>query len=210
MVLPLYLAMSAVEFRPIPRPAFLVLEDSQIPPPGVLPVVTDAFRVDRQFLLRLCQGRAGVLLDFERPPSADARELIQGLPCPAAAPPGYAEDGPVFLPPPPLHVPLENYLAPWKGREVWLEAALQKRVITVTAEGAVISPVSPSGELSGGFYSEVLCCRFTQKLTEDRAVFTLFDTPDTLKRKLERAASLGVTRAVGLYLELGEKHLSSP
>ena len=210
MVLPLYLAMSALEFQPIPHPAFLVLEDSQIPPTGVLPVVTDAFKVDRQFLLRLCQGRAGVLLDFERPPSADARELIQGLPCPAAAPPGYAEDGPIFLPPPPLHVPLENYLAPWKDREVWLEAALQKQVITVTAEGAVISPVSPSGELSGGFYSEALCCRFTQKLTEDRAVFTLFDTPDTLKRKLERAASLGVTQAVGLYLELGEKHLSSP
>ena len=210
MVLPLYLAMSAVEFRPIPHPAFLVLEDSQIPPPGVLPVVTDAFRVDRQFLLRLCQGREALLLDFERPPSADTKKLIQDLPCPAAAPPGYAEEGPVFLPPPPLHVPLENYLAPWKDREVWLEAALQKQVITVTAEGAVISPVSPSGELSGGFYSETLCCRFTQKLTEDRAVFTLFDTPDTLKRKLERAASLGVTRAVGLYLELGEKHLSSP
>ena len=82
MVLPLYLAMSAVEFRPIPRPAFLVLEDSQIPPTGVLPVVTDAFRVDRQFLLRLCQGRAGVLLDFERPPSADTKKLIQDLPCP--------------------------------------------------------------------------------------------------------------------------------
>ena len=202
--------MSAVEFRPIPHPAFLVLEDSQIPPPGVLPVVTDAFRVDRQFLLRLCQGREALLLDFERPPSADTKKLIQDLPCPAAAPPGYAEEGPVFLPPPPLHVPPENYLAPWKDREVWLEAALQKQVITVTAEGAVISPVSPSGELSGGFYSETLCCRFTQKLTEDRAVFTLFDTPDTLKRKLERAASLGVTRAVGLYLELGEKHLSSP
>ena len=207
MVLPLYLAMSAVEFRPIPRPAFLVLEDSQIPPPGVLPVVTDAFRVDRQFLLRLCQG---VLLDFERPPSTDARELIQGLPCPAAAPPGYSENGPVFLPPPPLHVPLEEYLSPWAGREIWLEAALQKQVITVTAEGAQISPVSSSGEPSGGYYSEALCCRFTQKFTEDRAVFTLFDTPDTLKCKLDRAASLGVTRAVGLYLELVEKHLSSP
>ena len=210
MVLPLYLAMSALEFRPIPHPAFLVLEDSQMPPPGVLPVVTDAFKVDRQFLLRLCQGREALLLDFEHPPSADTRKLIQGLPCPAAAPPGYSEDGPVFLPPPPLHVPPETYLAPWKGREVWLEAALQKQVITVTAEGSEFSPVSSSGELSGGFYSEALCCRFTQKLTEDRAVFTLFDTPDTLKRKLERAASLGVTRAVGLYLELGEKHLSSP
>lgn len=210
MVLPLYLAMSAVEFRTIPRPAFLVLDDSRMPPPGALPVVTDAFRVDRQFLLRLCQGREGVLLDFEYPPSADTRKLIHDLPCPAAAPPGYAENDPVFLPPPPLHVPLEKYLSPWAGREIWLEAALQKQVVTVTAEGAQISPVSSSGELSGGYYSETLCCRFTQKFTEDRAVFTLFDTPETLKRKLARAAGLGVTRAVGLYLELGEKHLSSP
>ena len=210
MVLPLYLAMSAVEFRTIPRPAFLVLEDSRMPPPGVLPVVTDAFQVDRQFLLRLCQGREGLLLDFEHPPSADAHELIQGLPCPAAAPPGYSDDGPVFLPPPPLHVPLEEYLSPWTGREIWLEAALQKQVVTVTAEGTEFSPVSFYGELSGGFYTEALCCRYTQKFTEDRAVFTLFDTPETLKRKLDHAADLGVTRAVGLYLELGEKHLSSP
>ena len=210
MVLPLYLAMTALEFHPSPQAAFLLLEPWEVPPPGVLTVVTDRFPLDKQVLLQLCQGCDGLLLDFERPPSADARALLQGLSCPAAAPPGYSDTGAVFLPPAPLHVPLETYLAPWKGREVWLEAALQKQVITVTASGAEISPVSSSGELSGGFYSERLRCRFIQELTEDRAVFTLFDTPDTLKRKLERAAGLGVTRSVGLYLELGEKHLSSP
>ena len=35
--------------------------------------------------------------------------------------------------------------------------------------------------------------------------FTLFDTRDSLQQKLEKAHSLGVTRAVGLYQELGQK-----
>ena len=209
MVFPLYLAMSAMELTPIPNPAFLVLEDSQIPPPGTLPVVTDAFRVDRQLLLQLCQGREAVLLDFEHPPSVDTRELIRDLPCPAAAPPGYREDGPVFLPPPPLHIPLEAYLSPWNGREIWLEAALQKQVITVTAEGCTVFPPCTNRDLQDGFYSEMLHCRFSQSFTDSRALFTLFDTPDTLRSKLNHAASLGVTRAVGLYQELREKHMSA-
>ena len=209
MVLPLYLAMSAVEMRPIPRPAFLVLEDSQIPPAGVLPVITDAFPPDRKTLLRLCQGREAVLLDFERPPTAEVREMIRHLPCPIAAPPGYANESPVFLPPAPLHVPMEEYLSPWKGREIWLEAALQRQVVTVTAKGSAVFPPCTNTDLDDGFYSEKLCCRFTQNFSEKRAVFTFFDTPETLRIKLDRAAELGVTRAVGLYQELGEKHMST-
>ena len=209
MVLPLYLAMSAVEMRPIPRPAFLVLEDFQIPPAGVLPVITDAFPPDRHWLLRVCQGREAVVLDFERPPTAEVREMIRHLPCPAAAPPGYADDGPVFLPPAPLHLPLEKYLAPWKGREIWLEAAVQRQTVTVTADGAAAGPACMNSNLTDGFYCEKLFCRFNQSFSENRAVFTLFDTPDTLRRKLDRAAELGVARAVGLFQELGEKHMST-
>ena len=209
MVLPLYLAMSAVEMRPIPHPAFLVLEDSQTPPAGVLPVITDAFPPDRQTLLRLCQGRDAVLLDFERPPTAQVREMIRDLPCPAGAPPGYAHEGPLFLPPAPLHVPMEEYLSPWKGREIWLEAALQRQVVTVTAEGCTVFPPCTNTDFEGGFYSEKLQCRFRQNFSENQAVFTLFDTPDTLRIKLDRAGELGVTRAIGLFQELGEKHMST-
>ena len=209
MVLPLYLAMSAPEFRPIPCSAFLVLEDAKIPPAGVLPVITDAFPLDRQRLLRLCQGREAVLLDFEHPPTAETRAQIRGLPCPAGAPPGYADEGPVFLPPAPLHVPMDEYLSPWKGREIWLEAALQKQVITVTSEGVAVFPPCTNTDFEGGFYSEKLQCRFLQTFSENRAVFTLFDTPDTLRIKLNQAAELGVTRAVGLFQELGEKHMST-
>ena len=209
MVLPLYLAMSASEMRPIPHPSFLVLDDRQIPPAGALPVITDAFPMDRQTLLRLCRGREAVLLDFERPPTAKVREMVRHLPCPAAAPPGYADEGPVFLPPAPLHVPMEEYLSPWKGREIWLEAALQKQVLTVTAEGCTVFPPCTNPDLTDGFFSEKLCCRFTQNFSENRAVFTFFDTPDTLRIKLDRAAELGVTRAIGLFQELVEKHMST-
>ena len=206
MVLPLYLAMTALEFRPIPCPAFLMLSPGDSVPPGdALPVLTDREPLDGhaiEALRRACQGREAVLLDFERPPTAEVRDWIRSLPCPAAAPPGYCEDGPVFLPPPPLHVTPEAYLAPWKGREVWLEAALLRQSVTVTSGGTVFSAPAPSGDCSGGFHSEELCCRFTQELFKDRAVFTIFDTPETLTEKLDRAAALGVTRAVGLYQEL--------
>lgn len=203
MVLPLYLAMSALEFRPIPHGAFLMLEGTEVPPQGVLPVITDHFPLEGQVLRRVCQGREAVLLDFEHPPTQEIRAALQGLPCPCAAPPGYFDDGPVFLPPAPLITPLEAYLAPFQGREIWLEAALQQQTITVTAQGVAITPPSPSRDLTGGFYEQNLRCRFIQNFSEERAVFTLFDTPETLMKKLDDAAALGVTRAVGLYQELG-------
>ena len=208
MVLPLYLAMTPLEFRPIPHAAYLLLEPSEVPP-GALPVITDRFQLDRQWLLRICQGREAVLLDFERPPTAEVRAIIRELPCPAAAPPGYADEGPVFLPSAPLHVPLEEYLSPWKGREIWLEAAVQKQTVTVTAQGSAVFPPCTNTDLADGFYCGILRCRFTQNFSENQAVFTLFDTPETLKMKFSHAAGLGVTRFVGLYQELGEKHMST-
>lgn len=205
MVLPLYLAMTASELCPVPHPAFLMLSPGDIPPPDAMPVLTDREPLDGRAMAqlhRVCQGRAAALLDFARPPTAEVLEWIQGLPCPAAAPPGYAETGPVFLPPPPLHAPLAAYLAPWTGREVWLEAALLRQTVTITPEGTTVSSPTANHDFAGGFYSRELCCRFTQEFHRDRAVFTLFDTPDTLEEKLTRAAALGVTRAVGLYQEL--------
>ena len=203
MVLPLYLAMTVSEFRPVPCPALLMFDGTEIPPPGVLPVITDCFPLDGQALQRICQGREALLLDFVRPPTTSLQDMLQGLPCPCGAPPGYTDEGPVFLPPAPLHVPLEQYFAPYRSREIWLEAALQRQAITVTAEGVTIAPPRPNRSFEGGFYDENLRCRFIQEFTEDRAVFTLFDTPETLVKKLDHAAALGVTRAVGLYQELG-------
>ena len=207
MVLPLYLAMTVSEFRSVPYPALLMLTGTEQVPPGVLPVLTDCFPLDGQALQRICQGQEALLLDFVRPPTTLLQEIIQGLPCPCGAPLGYTEEGPVFLPPAPIHIPLDKYLTPYRGREIWLEAALQRQVVTVTVSGATIGPPLPNRNFEGGFYDEKLCCCFTQEFTEDMAVFTLFDTPKTLAKKLDHAAALGVTRAVGLYQELGALQL---
>ena len=204
MGLPLYLAVSGLEIHTIPHPARFLLDPAQTLPPGVLPVITDFRPLTEEAVDRLCRAAQNwerAVLDLEHPPTPAARTLLRRLPCPAAAPPGYG-DGPVFLPPAPLYVPLEDYLAPWRGREIWLEAALQQQTITVTSEGVRFSPAVPA-RWEGGFECRELCCRFTQEIREHQVVFTLFDTRETLPDKLDRARELGVHAALGLYCELG-------
>lgn len=204
MGLPLYLAGFGMEIHSLSHPALLMLDWAAPVPQGVLPVITDHRPLTEEGVDRLCLLAAGwdqAVLDFEGPPTDLSTRLLRLLPCPAAAPPGYG-DGPVFLPPAPLHVPLEDYLSPWQGREVWLEAALQKQTVTVTAAGTSISSTDPS-DLEEGFDCRELRCRFTQETREDRVVFTLFDTRESLKDKLGRAEELGVHAALGLYRELG-------
>lgn len=153
-------------------------------------------------------GCESLLLDFQRPtqPEAEAiiRTLVEAIPCPVAVSEHYARnlDCPVFLSPAPLHVPLHRHLAPWQGREIWLEAALCQEVITVTKDGTTFAPQFPPDGLEGGFFEEVLCCRYRTEIRQTQVCFTLFDTPDSLQKKLEQALNLGVTRAVGLYQEL--------
>ena len=149
-----------------------------------------------------------VLLDFQMPENEESAALtaalVDTLPCPVAVPPEYAKEltCPVFLPPAPLHMPLDKYLLPWADREICLEAALCQERIIVDRNGASFSE-DFSEQPCNSFDCQKLCCRYTIKVREDHIVFTLFDTPDTLGRKLALAHSLGVTRAVGLYQELG-------
>lgn len=152
----------------------------------------------------------GVILDFQRPAEAEAeavaKAVLKALPCPVAVSDHYARnlDCPVFLPPGPLHQPPEVWLAPWKRREIWLEAALCQEIITVTEDGTTYAPQFPPEGLDGGFYDEVLCCCYHTEVQQDKVVFTLFDTPRTLEKKLASARNLGVRQAVGLYQELGD------
>ena len=154
-------------------------------------------------------GCESVLLDFQRPPdpesSAMVSNLIRSLPCPVAVTESFAEgfSCPVFLGPGPLHLPLEEHLTPWKGREIWLEAALCQESVKVSPQGSVITPIFPTQRLSGGFYDEILRCRYQSQIRHDALEFTLFDTPKSLEQKLETAADLGVSRVIGLWQELG-------
>lgn len=151
----------------------------------------------------------GLLLDFQRPDCPEATRLCETLsrqlPCPVGVSALYAEglSGPVFLPPVPLQVTLKNYLAPWQGREFWLELALNAEEILLTAEGSATAPLPFSESAEKGNREETLHCRYRLQLSEDSARFTLRRTREDLDALLEAAEPLGVTTAVGLWQELG-------
>lgn len=231
MALPMFLAMTAAEmsgmdskskhiawlschFSPYTQ-GITNLPDSL--PQGSMLILDDRFP---------CQGHSGsltagqlaetvkqldcesLLLDFQRPgnPEIEAviRQILNDVPCPVAVSEHYAAglSCPVFLSPAPLHIPLETHLAPWEGREIWLEAALCQEQIIVTETGVQFNPQFPAEPMDGGFFNEVLCCQHKTEVSENEIRFHLFDTRESLEAKLKKAHSLGVTRAVGLYQEL--------
>jgi len=149
------------------------------------------------------------LLDFQRkdePLTAEITNLLtKELPCPAAATPWYAKtlDCPVFLSPPPLHTPLKDYLAPWKGREIWLEAAIMQQTVTVTETGNCVSPVSFSKLAEPIFTDTNLHCHYHIEQKEDAVVFHLQRDSALLSEFTDEAQTLGVTMGVGLYQQLG-------
>lgn len=150
-----------------------------------------------------------VLLDFLRPETAESvnmvHQLLQKLSCPVIVSQAYAHNSgcPVLLEPAPLHQPIEEYLQPWQGREIWLETALLQESIEVTRDGTVFSPQFPPSGFSGGFYDQNLLCHYRSEISDNRICFTLYDTRETLVEKLEKAHALGVSQVVGLYQELG-------
>ena len=165
-------------------------------------------QVARQLLDAVQQlGCESILLDFQRPADPEsitmARTIVEALPCPVAVTEEFAKDltCPVFLAPCPLHVPLQTYLQPWLGRELWMEAALCQEIITVTRNGTTFTPDYPV-DLTGGFFEPNLLCRYRIAVSPEKITFTLFDTSESLKKKLEQAHTLGISRFVGLYQEL--------
>lgn len=231
MALPLYLAMTAAEFAAckeypknlgwmachfsaygaglsnlppkLPEGAMLILND-RTPIAG-----HDAALIARQFAEVLqFQEAACVLLDFQRPGSEEtaavAQAILASLPCPVAVSEPYAKDlaCPVFLPPVPPDEPIDQYLAPWKGREIWLEAALDSLCISVTQSGSTTKTIAHASD--AGHPDEALCCHCRVEVHNNCARFHLQRTLEDLDKLLGKAAALGVSTAVGLYQELGK------
>ena len=149
---------------------------------------------------------AGLLLDFQRPDepktAALAAHLIHHLPCLTAVSHLYSKDldCPIFLPPVPPDTPIEDYLSPWAGRDIWLEAALDGCSLELTESGPQIKPLADP--FTDGHVDDTLCCHY-QIDTGSTVTFRLQRTKEDLKRLLDRAEPLGVTHTVGLYQELG-------
>ena len=151
----------------------------------------------------------GVILDFQEPNNEEISRLVHALLqapfCPVAVSDLYAApfQSAVFLSPGLLGEPLEEHLKPWQGREVWLDVSLCQQQVSITSEGAAPGPVLPWDGNTDGFYDDSLRCHYRTEVAQDAVTFTLFDTAESLERKLNLAAELGVSRAVGLYQELG-------
>lgn len=234
MALPFYLAMTAAEMggkcplpphlgymachfspygagisnRPcqLPEGAMLILDDSA-PIGGHDPIL-----ITRQLAELVKRHKCGcVLLDFQRPGMEEtavlAGEIACALPCPVGVSELYGKglDCPVFLPPVPADVSLKTYLAPWQGRDIWLEAAMDGQVITVTPKGAKCAPLASWTDPGSGYLDEKLHCRCHMNIADDAAEFTLYRTREDVDALLEEAEGLGVKMAVGLWQEFGGK-----
>ena len=185
-------------------PGSLLMVDDITPPHGHDPVL---IAEQLTFCAESLQC-SGILLDFQRcncpETAALAKHLTEALPCPAAVSESYAVnlDCPVFLPPVPPSVPLEEYLSPWQGRGIWLEIGLCGEILTLTEQGCTVTPLHCPDPEADGFSDEKLHCHYTIETDEKSAGFTLWRNSEDIQQLLEEAETLGVTGTVGLFQEL--------
>ena len=235
MVIPLYLAMTAAEAaaNSFPEnPAYMACHFSSygcglsnLPrylPEGALLILNDRIplwghdpQLVAQQLDSIVQAFSccGILLDLQRPGDSAVDTVVEtildALPCPVGVSEHYAKDHtcPVFLSCPPPDIPLANHIAPWEGREIWLEAATETIEIAVTQTGSIVTPLPLQEPEALSHMDETACCRYHVQVLPDRAVFTLSRTEKELALLLEQAAGYHVTKAVGLYQQL--KHFKT-
>ena len=225
------LAMTAAEMRNIseipPRIAWMAchfspygLGLSNLPkglPPGSLLILDDCTppgRHDPELVaeqLTQCAETlecCGILLDFQRPGNDETANLTACLiqtsfPCSVCISEIYSQNttNPVFLPPCPHHRSLQEYIAPWHGREIWLDLAVDAETITLTESGATITPF-PLGEIpESGFPEPKLHCHYSIETNSDSARFTLWRAREDLKALMQEAQSLGIQTFVSLFQE---------
>ena len=229
MGIPRYLAMTAAELSshpPAPHIAWMACHFSayhsglsNLPeklPKGSLLILDDSVPMEdhdpeliKSTLFRQIQtlSCSGLLLDFQRPGSGKVTDLAAYLtadaPVVTAVSALYAQElnCPVLVPPCPVSLPLREHLAPWAGRDIWLEIAMDAQVLTLTEAGCV--PSEAGGAPEAGFEDEALHCHYTVETGADYAKFTLWRRGADLDGLLGEAEKWGVRRAVGLWQELG-------
>lgn len=186
-------------------------------PPGSMVIVNDQMPVCGNDPARITAQLAdlvethqcsSILLDFQRPDEPQTavitEAIVRELPCPVGVSASFARDlpCPVFLPPAPPHTPLDEYIMPWQGREIWLEAALDGAVITVTENGSTVTPSLFAAPADHCHTDKDLLCHYHMDVQNDRIVFHLYRTRDDLSALLAAAENTNITKAIGLYQEL--------
>lgn len=225
MEIALYTAMTAAEFEKADAISFKMAWMachfssygtglSNIPkqlPPGSLLIVNDRTPIcghDPALiaaqLAETAEGLkcSGILLDFQRSGAEAVADAVSTLSCKVAMTPAYAKDSAcaVFLPPPPLTLPLAAHIAPWEGREIWLEVATEQSCIRVSTEGSRKIEVAP---FPCPHVDKTLHCRYGMDIRPGYIDFHLSRDLDQLSSLMEEGKNLGITQYVGLYQQLG-------
>ncbi len=229
MAIPLYLAMTGAEFPSagrLPRHiAWLSCRFSpwgqglsNLPPslpPGSVLILSDENPIaghDPEQVKAQLEGALAalecdsLLLDFQRPATAEAIKMVDALvklDQSVAVTERYAENRecPVFLSPVPPDTSPQAHLRTWKGREIWLEAAMDGITLQVTESGTRREPAF--GGSAGRYWDEALYCHYDITVKEDAVCFHLQRTRADVQALMSRCRELGVTRALGLYQEFG-------
>ena len=228
MVLPLYLAMTAAEIRAntdfppnigymachfspygtglsncpmhLPEGSMLILNDRT-------PIHGHDHGLIADQLTELVEKLRcdSVLLDFQRVDVPElsllAQKLSAALPCPVGVSDLYAADSDcsIFMPPVMPDTPLSEHLAPWQGRDIWLDISTEGLEITLTEKCASTVRL-PRQILPACHGDTALHCHYRIDVGENIR-FTLFRTEQDLQDLLAEAKHLGISRAVGLYQE---------
>lgn len=233
MVLPIYLAMTASEIRlcnhmpnhcsymachfssygrgltnipqQLPENSLLILND-RISPQWHDPMLVSYQLADAVNRLQ----PAGLLLDMQRPFDTLTGEIVRAIAetvsCPKAVTLTYLENwnDAVLLSPVPPHILPEEYLRPWKGRDIWLEIDNMGVKLELGEKGCNISPLDTfTQELK--HYDEKLCCHYNVELQDNLAVFSLQRSFQDTQNLLLKAIDNGVTLAIGLYQQWQEQ-----
>lgn len=228
-----YLAMTAAEYANTanlpPRIAWMACHFSayatglsnmpQKLPKEAMLIVNDITPIHRHNLetiaMQLCSfleytSGCVVLLDFQRVPGKEilalTQHLLETLPCPVAVSEPVAKglSCPVFLPPCPAYIPLEEYISPWQDREIWLEIAKDVWQINLTEEGATYIPGQHIPVNAEAFFDSQLQCHYQIETASHSVNFTLWRTQEDIDMLLAEAEKLGIAKAIGLYQEFGQ------
>lgn len=179
-------------------------------PPGSMLILNDRTPIFHHDPTLICEQVAEImaqrqcdalLLDLQRPEAEAVVEALSALPYPVAAPPTYAEKSAcaVFLPPPPLTMPMEKYLRPWKNRQIWMELAGEQCCFRVDETGSQQVSAQP---MACPHEDPILHCRYGMDVREQYVDFYLQREHVHLRALMEEARELGVERFVGLYQQL--------
>lgn len=229
MSIPVFLAMTAEELaKANPLPTYCGLMACHYSPGGGLAnfphslpagsviLVDDSILPHKQnidqilYELASCIHRfsaRAVILDFQKSGLPENEALVnaaQTLPCPVIVSEMYGKDlrCPILLPPiPPSCLPKE-YLAPYAGREIWLEITMETQTLTLTRDGCRTESNLRNDALLP-LYDEQLVAHYGVRCCEDAAIFTLRRDWHDLQNLLESTSQHGVTAAIGLYQEFG-------